>query len=46
MALDEKKHRLYLVSADFGPPPQATPERPHPHGPVLPRTFVLLVYGE
>jgi len=46
MALDEKKHRLYLVSAEFGPPPQATPERPHPRGPVLPGTFVLLVYGE
>jgi DNA-binding beta-propeller fold protein YncE len=46
MALDEKRHRLYLVSADFGPPPQPTPERPHPRGPVLPGTFVLLVYGE
>jgi YVTN family beta-propeller protein len=46
MALDEKTHRLYLVSADFGPPPPPTPERPHPRGPVLPGTFVLLVYGE
>ena len=46
MALDEKTHRLYLVSADFGPPPAPTPERPHPRGPVLPGTFVLLVYGE
>ncbi len=46
MALDEKTHRLYLVSANFGPPPPATPERPHPRGPVLPGSFVLLEYGE
>lgn len=46
IALDEKSHRVFLVSADFGPPPPATPERPHPRGPVLPGSFVLLVYGE
>ena len=46
MALDEKSHRVFLVSANFGPPPAPTPERPHPRGPVLPGTFVLLVYGE
>ena len=46
MALDEKSHRVYLVSASFGPPPAATPEHPHPRGPVLPGSFVLLVYGE
>lgn len=38
MALDPASHRIYLVTADFGPPP---PEggRPKP----LPGTFVLLV---
>ena len=46
MALDEKSHRVLLVSANFGPPPAPTPERPHPRGPVLPGSFVLLVYGE
>lgn len=46
MTLDEKTHRLFLVTASFGPPPPPTPDRPHPRGPVLPGTFVLLVYGE
>jgi DNA-binding beta-propeller fold protein YncE len=46
MALDEKTHRVYLVTANFGPPPPPTPDRPHPRGPVLPGSFVLLVYGE
>jgi YVTN family beta-propeller protein len=46
MALDEKTHHLYLVTARFGPPPPPTAERPHPRGPVLPGSFVLLVYGE
>jgi DNA-binding beta-propeller fold protein YncE len=46
MALDEKTHRLYLVTASFGPPPAPTAERPHPRGPILPGSFVLLVYGE
>ena len=42
MELDEKTHRLYTVTADFGPPPAATPERPRPRPPVLPGTFALL----
>ena len=46
MALDEKSHRVFLVSANFGPPPVPTPEHPHPRGPVMPGSFVLLVYGE
>lgn len=46
MVLDEKTHCLYLVTATFGPPPPPTAERPHPRGPVLPGSFVLLVYGE
>ena len=41
MELDEATHRLYTVSADFGPAPAPTPERPWP--PVLPGTFALLV---
>ncbi|HET9329193.1 MAG TPA: hypothetical protein VFO23_01585, partial [Steroidobacteraceae bacterium] len=43
MALDERTHRIFLVTADFGPPPAATPEQPHPRAPSLPGTFRLLV---
>ncbi len=43
MALDPSTHRVYLVTADFGPPPPATPEQPHPRGAILPGSFRLLV---
>jgi len=43
MALDEHTHRIFLVTADFGPPPAATPENPHPRPAVQPGTFRLLV---
>jgi DNA-binding beta-propeller fold protein YncE len=43
MALDEHSHRLFLVTASFGAPAAATPERPHPRPPILPGTFRLLV---
>jgi len=43
MELDEATHRLYTVTADFGPAPAPTPERPRPRPPVLPGTFALLV---
>jgi DNA-binding beta-propeller fold protein YncE len=43
MALDEHAHRLFLVTANFGPPPAATPEHPHPRPAILPGTFRLLV---
>jgi hypothetical protein len=43
MELDEATHRLYTVSADFGPAPAPTPERPRARPPVLPGTFALLV---
>jgi len=46
MALDEKTHRVFLVTANFGPPPPPTAEHPHPRGPVLPASFVLLMFGE
>ena len=43
MALDAHSHRVYLVTADFGAPPAATPEHPHPRPPILPGSFRLLV---
>ena len=45
MALDPKTHEVFTVTADFGPPPAPTPERPHPRPSVIPDTFVVLVFG-
>ncbi len=45
MALDPKTHNLFLTTSDFGPPPAATPARPHPNPVPIPGTFRLLVYG-
>jgi len=45
MALDEKTHQVFLVTAKFGPPPAATPENPHPRHTILPDSFVVLVVG-
>jgi YVTN family beta-propeller protein len=46
MTLDPKTHKIFLVSADFGPPPAPTPERPRPRPSILPGTFVVLVMGK
>jgi DNA-binding beta-propeller fold protein YncE len=43
MELDEQTHRIYTVSADFGPAPAPTPERRRPRPPILPNSFALLV---
>ena len=43
MALDVGTHRIYLVTANFGAPPPATPEHPHPRPAILPGSFRLLV---
>ncbi len=45
MALDPKTHNVFLVTAEFGPPPAATPEQPRPRPTILPNTFVVLVFG-
>ena len=44
MELDSKTHRIFLATADFGPPPAASdqPRRPS----ILPDTFRVLVYGK
>lgn len=46
MALDEKTHNVYLVTAKFGPPPAATADNPHPRHTIPPDTFVVLVLGK
>jgi YVTN family beta-propeller protein len=45
MALDPVTGRVYLVTADFGPPPSPTPEQPHPRPTPLPDSFTVLVVG-
>ena len=46
MALDPKTHKVYLATAQFGPPPAATAERPNPRPTMIPNTFVILVFGK
>jgi hypothetical protein len=46
MTLDEKTHDVYLVTADFGAAPAATADNPHPRPPMVPGTFVVLVFGK
>jgi DNA-binding beta-propeller fold protein YncE len=46
MALDLRSHTLYTVTAQFGPPPPATKEHPHPYPAVISSTFTLLVYTQ
>jgi len=43
MALDEKTHRVYLATADFGPAPSPTAEQPHPRPVIVPGSFTILV---
>ena len=43
MALDPTTGRVYLVSADFGPPAAATPQQPKPRPQPLPGSFTVLV---
>ena len=46
MTLDVRTHRLYTVSAKFGPPPKdSTAANPRRRPPILPGTFALLVLG-
>jgi DNA-binding beta-propeller fold protein YncE len=43
LALDADTGRVFLVTAQFGPIPAATPEHPHPRPQPLPDTFTILV---
>ena len=45
MGLDTKTHNVFVDTADFGPAPAPTAERPHPQPAAVPGTFRLLVYG-
>src|SRR5258708_18453929 len=46
MALDSKTHKVYVVTAKFGPPPAATADNPHPRRPIMPDSFLVLVLGK
>ena len=46
MALDEKTHNVFVVTADFGPAPAATPDNPHPRRSIVPDSFVVLVVSK
>jgi DNA-binding beta-propeller fold protein YncE len=43
MALDPRTHRVYLSSAQYGPVPAPTAERPRPRAPMVPGSFTILV---
>jgi YVTN family beta-propeller protein len=42
MALDTKTHQVFLVTAEFGPPPAATAQQPRPRPPMVAGSFTLL----
>lgn len=46
MAVDDKTHKVYTVTAQFGPPPAPTAAQPHPRPSILPDSFVVLVLGK
>jgi len=42
LKLDERRHRIYTVTASFGDTPVPTAAEPHPRPSLVPGTFVLL----
>lgn len=46
MELDPKTHRVFLVTAEFGPAPAPTKEQPRPRPTVVPGTFMVLEFGK
>jgi DNA-binding beta-propeller fold protein YncE len=47
MEMDHAAQKLFTVTARFGPAPaQATPDNPRKRPPILPNSFVLLVFGQ
>ena len=43
LAVDPAHHRVYVVSADFGPAPAATAAQPRPRPTIVPGSFEMLV---
>ena len=42
IAIDNTTHQLYLPTADYGPKPEPTADKPHPRAPILPSSFEVL----
>lgn len=45
MAFDAKTGRVWLPTAEFGPPPEPTPDNPRPRPRMVPGSFTLVVVG-
>jgi hypothetical protein len=45
MALDTENHNIYSVTSEFGPPPAATPQNPHPWPTLKPGTFTMMIFS-
>ena len=45
MTYDSGADRVYLVSAEFGPRPEPTPENPRPRPAIVPGSFSIIVVG-
>ena len=43
MSLDARTHRVYLVTAEFGPAPAASAQQPRPRPPMIAGSFMLLI---
>lgn len=46
MTIDTANHNVYTVTAEFGPPPKATADNPHPWPAVISKTFTLIIFGK
>lgn len=46
LAVDAKTHQIYLSTAQYGPPPAPTAERPNPRPSAVPGSFMVLVVGK
>jgi len=44
MAVDAETHKVYLPTAQFGPVPAPTSAQPRPRAPMIPNSFVILVF--
>jgi DNA-binding beta-propeller fold protein YncE len=45
MIVDPKTHRIYLSTAEYGPPPDSVPGQRRPRAPVVAGSFKVLVVG-
>ena len=45
MALDSQRQLIYLVTAEYGPKPPATVDKPNPRPPLVPGSFMMLTFA-